>query len=122
MFWYRVVQKHIRDFNANYTLHWGYNGCGGMVFRGSFLCRLAENATRVRQQVETFARLSLGEEGLKSRPSNQLLPFLVQINGGSMGMNEHYMEPWWGHALLSYMAGDAENLHGDKSTYKSVTK
>jgi len=121
-FWYRVVQKHIHDSNASYSVHWGYNGCGGTVFRGSFLRRLAANVTRLKQQVETFARLSLVQEGLKSMPSDQLLSFLVQINGGSMGTNQHYLEPWWGHALLSYASGDAEILHGDKSTYSFCNK
>lgn len=121
-FWYRVVQKYISNVNATYPTHWGYNGCGGTVFRGSFLRKMAQNTTLVREQVEIFAKLALVEEGLKFMPSDQVLSFLIQINGGSMGTNEHYLEPWWGHAILYYLMGHVQIIHGDKTTYQKSRK
>jgi hypothetical protein len=121
-FWYRVVQKYIRQVNASYDTHWGYNGCGGTIFRGSFLRQMARNATLIRQQLDAFAKMALEDEGLKFMPSDQVLSFLIQINGGSMGTNEHYLEPWWGHAILNYLSGSAQILHGDKTSYTKVKK
>lgn len=116
-FWYRTVQQYIKEQHPTYTLHYSYNGCGGTIFRGSFLRKLAENTTLVREQVNALARLAFEVEKLSSLASDQLLTFIIQINGGSVGTNQHYIEPWWTNSIPSYLSGHAHVLHGDKSTY-----
>lgn len=115
--WWKFVQNYIRVHYPTSKLYYGYNGRGGCVLRGAFLRSLAQNMTKIYEQVDAFRDLVLNHQKINSMPSDQVVTFITQVNGGTMGRYEHFGDSWTTNSLISYWTNDLHVLHGDKSAY-----
>jgi hypothetical protein len=113
-FWCTVVQKYVKDHYPNLTLHSFWSGCGGTVFRGSFLRSI--NFSKAQMQLDTLYELAKKQK--IPLASDQVLTFIVQINGGSIGTNHHFTDAKWPISIPKYLLGYVDILHGDKSLYQ----
>ena len=112
-FWYTVVQKYMKDHYPNVTLHTFWSGSGGTVFRGSFLRSI--DFSKARMQLDNLFELAKNQK--IPLASDQILSFVVQINGGSIGTNRHFTDAKWPISIPKYLLGYVDILHGDKSLY-----
>jgi hypothetical protein len=115
--WWKIVQNYIRIHYPNSKLYYRYNGRGGCILRGAFLRSLAENMTKIYEQVDTFRDLTLNHQKSKSMPSDQVVTFITQVNGGTMGRYEHEGDVWPIQTWMSYWTNNLHVLHGDKTAY-----
>lgn len=117
-YWWDVIQTYIGNHTPGATLHSWYNGCGGTVFRGKFLRKLAMNLTLIYEQVEIFRDLSVTKFKSWNMPSDQVLSFIIQINNGSIGYYDHFADYNLVHTWYNFFFGETHIVHGDKSAYK----
>lgn len=96
--------------SRNITTHKFYSANGGTIFRASFLKKLSNTS----HQLDLFFTLY----GNQSTPSSdEILFWLIQLNGGTAGTYGHYAYHWWPTNPLADALGLLHIIHGDKSMY-----